>query len=228
MVPDRFPGGFDAVVDRRSCVRPGQGEAERLLFSAASISSRTTRRTKFSIRLSISPRVAWPGNRYGAPMAFGDWIQVGAVLAAVGASIIALVVSARDRKSAQKIAEGDRASAAAIAAQDRREALRQAHLIFELEALTRLLENLNRGGSSNKDESSKMGAEALTLVGVIGAERLPHLWEETAADDAALQTHFDDPEWPQYKKDAIEVQLAVNALRREIRAVLNANGNADR
>ncbi|WP_127482941.1 hypothetical protein [Microbacterium oxydans] len=142
------------------------------------------------------------------------------MLAAVGASIVALVVSARDRKSAQAIAEGDRASAAAIAAQDRREALRQAHLIFELEALTRLLENLNRGGSSNRDESSKMGAEALTLVGVLGADRLPHLWEEKAADDATLQAHFDDPEWPQYKKDAIEVQLAVNALRREIRAAL--------
>nr|WP_201470992.1 hypothetical protein [Microbacterium hydrocarbonoxydans] len=161
-------------------------------------------------------------------MTVGDFIQIFAVLAAVGASIVALTVSAKDRKSAQAIAKGDRTAAAELAAQDRREALHQAHLIFELEALTRLLENLNRGGSTDRAEAGRMGAEALTLVGVLGQERVPHLWEEKAADDEKLQAHFVDPDMPQYKKDAIEVQLAVNALRREIRAVLDANGSADR
>lgn len=154
-------------------------------------------------------------------MTLGDFIQILAVLAAVGASIVALVVSSKDRKSAQMIANDDRAAAALLAAQDRTEALRQAHVIFELEALTRLLENFNRGGSSDREESSRMGAEALTLIGVLGRERVPHLWDERAGNDEKLQAHYDDPEMPKFKKNAIEVQLAVNALRREIREALD-------
>ncbi len=153
-------------------------------------------------------------------MTLSDFIQMLAVLAALGASIVALVVSAKDRKNAQTIAEGDRRAAAQLASDDRREALHQAHLIFELETLTRLLENLNRGGSTDSAESRRMGAEALTLIGVLGPERVPHLWDDRAGDDEKLQRHYDDPEMPEYKKNAIEVQLAVNALRREIRDTL--------
>ncbi len=153
-------------------------------------------------------------------MTLCDLIQVLVVLTAVGASIVALVIASKDRRNAQRIAEDDRAAAAEVAAQTQREALRQAHMMFELETLTRLLENLNRGGSSDRQESSRMGAEALTLIGVLGRERVPHLWDERAGDDTKLQKHYDDPEMPQYKKNAIEVQLAVNALHREIQSVL--------
>ncbi|MFS0852539.1 hypothetical protein [Microbacterium sp. 179-I 3D4 NHS] len=146
----------------------------------------------------------------------GNWIQVLVVIAAIGAAIVALVVSSKDRRNAQKIAEGDRAAAAEVAAADRREALRQAHLMFELETLSRLLENLNRGGSSDRQESSKMGAEALTLIGLLGRDRIPHLWDQRAGDDAKLRASLEDPKMPDYKKEAIRVQLAVNAVRDEI------------
>lgn len=152
----------------------------------------------------------------------GNVIQTLVLIAAVGAAIVALVVSAKDRKHAQKIAEDDRAAAAEVAAQDRREALRQAHLMFELQTLTRLLENLNRGGSTDRDEVSRMGAEALTLIGALGPERLPHLWDERVGGDERLHAAYDDPEMPDYKKDALESQLAVNAVLREIRESLQS------
>ncbi|WP_061016684.1 hypothetical protein [Microbacterium sp. CCH5-D1] len=147
-------------------------------------------------------------------------IQILVLVAAVGAAIVALVVSAKDRKNAQRIAEGDRAAAAELAAQDRREGLRQAHLMFELEALTKLLENLNRGGSTDPLETRRMGAEALTLIGALGSDRLPHQWERRVGDDERLEAAYEDPEMPEYKKDALEGQLAVNAVLHEIRRSL--------
>lgn len=152
----------------------------------------------------------------------GNFIQIAVVIAAVAAAIVALVVSAKDRRNAQKIAEDDRASAARLAAEDRREALRQTHLMYELQALAKLLENLNRGGSSDPAETRKMGAEALTLIGALGPERLPHLWEERVGGDARLKAAYEDPEMPAYKKDALEAQLAVSSVLEEIRAALEA------
>lgn len=139
-------------------------------------------------------------------MTTSDVIQLAALLAAVAASIIALVVSALDRRNARRIADADRASA-----------LRHAHLMFELEALTRLSQNLNRGGSTDDLERAQMGAEALTLVGVAGPKRVPRLWERKVGDDDRLLAAQERPDMPDYKKDALEVQLAVNAVLREIR-----------
>ena len=109
------------------------------------------------------------GPPYCPGMTTSDFIQVAAVLVAIGAAIIALVISASDRKNARQIADADRAST-----------LRHAHLMFELEALTRLSENLNRGGSADPLERNRMGAEALTLVGVLSSDRVPQLWERRA------------------------------------------------
>lgn len=139
-------------------------------------------------------------------MTTSDLIQVAAVFAAVGAAIIALIISALDRKNARRIADADRTSA-----------LRHAHLMFELEALTRLSENLNRGGSTDALERSRMGAEALTLVGVLSPNRVPELWERKVGDDDRLRAAFADPEMPEYKKEALETQLAISAVLRQIR-----------
>lgn len=171
--------------------------------------------------MSLLGRVAVGGRWHTGEMNPGDLIQILAVLAAVAASIVALVVSAKDRKNAQTIARDDRDAAARVAAGDRREALRQAHMMFELESLTRLLENLNRGGTSDDLERRRMGAEALTMIGVLGPKRVPHLWEDRAGDDEKLRAHYADPQMPAFKKNAIEVQLAVNALQREILAALS-------
>ncbi len=92
-----------------------------------------------------------------ARMAIGDFISAVAVVVAVGASLVALFVSWRERVNARK-----------IAAEDRRVALEQAKLMFDLEQLLRLLENGNRGGSTDALERARLGAEALSLIGLLG------------------------------------------------------------
>ncbi|MFF2622456.1 hypothetical protein [Oerskovia jenensis] len=127
------------------------------------------------------------------------WIQSAVAVAAIAAAIMALVIGALDRRNARS-----------IAAEDRRSALRHAKLMSDLELLSRLLENLNRGGSSDPDESKRMGAEALTLIGLLGPEILPSLWEARVGDDAKLRALASEDEFPLWKRNAIDVQLAVN------------------
>ncbi len=62
-----------------------------------------------------------------------------------------------------------------------------------------------------------MGAEALTLVGVLSPERVPELWERKVGDDDRLRAAFADPDMPDYKKEAIEAQLGISAVLRDIR-----------
>ena len=89
--------------------------------------------------------------------------------------------------------------------------------MFELDALTRLSQNLNRGGSTDALEVRRMGAEALTLIGVLNPDRVPELWERRVGDDDRLRIAFNNSEMPDYKKDALETQLAISAVLREIR-----------
>lgn len=134
-------------------------------------------------------------------MELTDWIQVVAVLVAVGASLVALYISDRDRTNARQ-----------IAAADRRAALRQAKLLVDLENLTRLAENLNRGGSTDPAETKRMGAEALTLIGLIGPDLLPTQWAKRVGSNAHLEAKLRDEDFPEFKKYAIEAQLAVNTV----------------
>lgn len=145
-------------------------------------------------------------------MRLTDWIQTAAVLVAVGASVVALIVSWRDRVNARK-----------IAAADRKAALAQAKLMFDMEALLRLLENQNRGGSTDDLERKRLGAEAMALVGLIGPERLPILWQRRIGhDDEELQEKLaDGSDSPDFIKWAIEVQLALNKVVDEIRQVVS-------
>lgn len=147
-----------------------------------------------------------------ARMAVGDFIQVVAVLVAIGASIIALVLSWRDRVSARK-----------IAAEDRRVALEQAKLMFDLEQLLRLLENGNRGGSTDALERSRLGAEALSLIGLLGPELLPRQWARRIEhEDKELREKLtDESESPEFIKDTIETQLAVNTTVDRIRKIID-------
>lgn len=156
-----------------------------------------------------------------------DVIQILVLLAAVGASVVALVVSAKDRANARQIAIDDRAAAARVAAEDRRQSLHHARLLRELDILSRLLENLNRGGSSDAQERTRLGAEALTLIGQLSEERLPTLWNERAGDEERLRAAYEDPEMPQHKKNAIEAQLAVLAILREVSEAADAPTASD-
>ncbi len=111
-----------------------------------------------------------------------------------------------------------------IATDDRRAALAQAKLMFDLEALLRLLENQNRGGSTDDLEQKRLGAEAMALVGLIGQERLPRLWQRRIGeDDDGLRAKLTDDEktTPEFLKWAIEVQLALNEVVEEIRQSVN-------
>ena len=148
-----------------------------------------------------------------ARMAVGDFIQTAAVLVAVLASLVALFVSWRERVNARK-----------ISAEDRRAALEQAKLMFDLDALLRLLENQNRGGSTDDLERKQLGAEAMALVGMIGPDRLPRLWKRRIGhDDDGLRAKLGDDETttPEFLKWAIEVQLALNDVVDEIHASVN-------
>lgn len=135
----------------------------------------------------------------------------------------AVAQAAEDREAAARLAADDRAAAARVAHEDRRESLRHARLMHELDTLSKLLTNLNRGGSSDRAESQRMGAEALTLIGMLGQERLPNLWAERAGDEDKLRAAYEDPDMPEHKKDALEAQIAVNAILREIDAILAAD-----
>lgn len=135
----------------------------------------------------------------------------------------AIRLAAEDREAAAALAAEDRAAAIQVAREDRRESLRHARLMHELDTLAQLLQNLNRGGSADRDESKRMGAEALTLIGQLSKERLPNLWSERAGDEEKLRAAYEDPEMPQYKKDALEAQLAVNAILREIDEILTGS-----
>jgi len=156
-----------------------------------------------------------------AQMRVGDVIQTIAVVIALAAAVIALIVSWRDRVNARAIAAKDRENALAIATEDRRTALEQAKLMFDLESLLRLLENLNRGGSTDQAEARRMGSEAMTLIGLLGRDLLPTQWARVVErDDDGLREYLDDEEFPQYKKDAIETQLAVNVTTKRIGKLL--------
>lgn len=133
------------------------------------------------------------------------WIQSVVALAAIIAAVVALVIGALDRRNAR-----------AIAAEDRK-----ASLMFDLEVLSRLLENLNRRGSSDPAESKRMGAEALTLIGLLGPDLLPTQWNHRVGDEAKLRELLADDDFPEWKRNAIEVQVAVNTVLAKIRKELS-------
>ena len=135
------------------------------------------------------------------------WVQAGAVVVAVAASVVALVVSALDRRNSSR-----------IAAEDRRAALEHGQLMFEQEALLRLLQNLRRGGHSDTTVSKDMGAEAGALISVVGPERLPRNWAKRVAQtDDELLAYVDDEEQPEWQRRAVEAHIALNDVTREIR-----------
>ena len=143
-------------------------------------------------------------------------IQLAAVLAAVGASIVALAISAADRRNARLIADADRVAA-----------LKHSSLLFEQAQLLRLLENARRGGSSDPVERARLGAEAAGIIGLIGPERLPRNWEGrvTSSDDPSLEDYLEDDSTPEWQKRAIEVQFALDQVTAQIRSeIAKADG----
>lgn len=134
------------------------------------------------------------------------WIQAAAVVVAVGASIVALVISDLDRRNARR-----------IAAKDRAVSVRQAKLMFELEVLTRLSQNLRRGGHTDSDIRQDMGAEAGALIGAIGAERLPRNWaKRIAKSHSGLREFIEDENNLEWIRNSVEAQVALSEVSEEL------------
>ncbi|MDN4638825.1 hypothetical protein QCD70_01075 [Agreia sp. PsM10] len=136
------------------------------------------------------------------------WIQAVAVVVAIATGVIAIILGVVDRRNTRRVAEQDRAFT---------------RLMVEREQLAKLLENYNKGGSSDPEEASRMGSEALTLIGLIGERRLPYLWASHIEGEAALRLSLDDPDMPDWKKDAIRVQIAVIRNQDDIGTVAPAS-----
>lgn len=141
-------------------------------------------------------------------MTVSDWIQVVAVLAALAASVVALVIATMDRKVQLQIALRDR---------------EQARLAIELEYAVRLSANRNMGGSTDPAEVKRLGAEAMALVGVVGERWVPRQWRYVMEDRTVeqLEADIDDesiemPEWVQWRNEAtVAVQSIVAAMNNE-------------
>lgn len=134
------------------------------------------------------------------------WIQAAAVVAAVGAAIVALIISALDRHNART-----------IAAKDRAVSIKHTRLMFELDALLKLSQVLRRGGHTDENIRKDIGAEAGALIGAIGAQRLPRNWENRIAkDDAGLREFLADESKSEWVRNSVEAQVALNAVSAEL------------
>lgn len=134
-------------------------------------------------------------------MTIADWVQTAAVLVSLFAALSALWIASRDRRSAARLASLQR----------------------QLDAAVRLAANLAQGGTSDAAtagqlERARMGAEALVLAGILGPERVPGYWAMKEMDEGTLRATLADPETDEFLRGAIEAQLAVNAILREIDA----------
>ena len=132
-----------------------------------------------------------------------DVIQLIAVLAAVGASIVAIGIATQDRKTQLRIAE---------------EARRQSRLELELEYAIRLSANRNMGGSEDNAESKRLGAESMALVSVLGEKWVPNQYAyvmEGHTPESLMEEHFgsDTPNWIRWRTEsAVAVQRIMEEL----------------
>lgn len=138
--------------------------------------------------------------------AVGNIIQVFVGLIALFAGGAAIVVASRDRRNAREIAE-----------KDRRIALRQSRLLFEWEAAKRLSVLEARGGHVDPVISKDMGAETMALVALLGKDRVPEMWaRRVGKTDAELRAFVLDESQPQYLRDAVEAERAVQSIAVEL------------
>lgn len=147
----------------------------------------------------------------------GLWIQGASVVVAVGASVVALVVGAIDRRSAKENAEKDREAASRLAEDERRATAKHASRMVDFEALLRLAENQRRGGSTDAEKRSELGAEAAVLSALVGADRLPYLAGALSPEtDTELRALVEAPDTTEWQRRAAEAQLALLEVAREI------------
>lgn len=133
-------------------------------------------------------------------------IQALAVLVALGASILALVISGRDRRALIAIARRDR---------------EHERLRTELDYAVRLSTNRNMGGSTDAGERKRLGSEALALASVVGERWVPRQYDramdyKTSEELEEILHGPETPDSPQWVKDKIEAGLAVQRILAEL------------
>lgn len=133
-------------------------------------------------------------------------VQAAAVVVALAASTTALIRSVGDRKTLIQ-----------ISAQTRR----HDRLRTELDYAIRLSANRNRGGSSDKEESARLGAEALALALVVGQRWVPEQFtratDNKSSDEiASLLAAPETAEHPLWVRDKMEAGLAVQRIMDEL------------
>ncbi|PKQ18336.1 MAG: hypothetical protein CVT68_03950 [Actinobacteria bacterium HGW-Actinobacteria-8] len=139
-------------------------------------------------------------------MTTSDAIQLVTAVAAVGAAVVALEISAKDRRNAIEVSRADR-----------QEATKRQVLLLRLEAAIRLEENAARGGSTDPAESSRMGAEALSLVAALGPKYVPDQWQRRIGVAGDLEEALTDATLPEMVKMQIEAGLAIDKIEAELR-----------
>ena len=132
-----------------------------------------------------------------------DIIQVIAVVVALGASGCALYIASKDRRTQLRIARSEQ---------------RRSVLALELAYALRLAENRARGGSTDPNETQRLGAEASALVSVVGSRWVPNQYQyamdgHTPESLAAYHAEEDTPDWVRNRTEAL---LAVQRIIDEI------------
>ena len=151
---------------------------------------------------------------------FGDLIQAISTVVTLGAVIVALRIATTDRKHAAEIAELDRAHAFDIAETDRKSSAHQARLIVELDAARRLAILEARGGHTDSAISKDMGAETLALIGFLGPDRVPRMWDRRVGKtDEELSDFINNDAEPQFLRDSVEAEQAMVSIAREMRSL---------
>lgn len=94
---------------------------------------------------------------------------------------------------------------------------RQTRLLTELEYAVRLSINRNRGGSTDREEVKRMGAEGLALSMIVGERWVPRQYARaldgmTVEQLRAQINELETTDSPQWVKDQIEAGLAVRDI----------------
>lgn len=135
-------------------------------------------------------------------------VQVVGIVVSTGGVVAALAIAVTGNRAADRRAEEDRA-----------EARRAARHRDEVDMLTRLTLNLERGGSSDPDERARMGVEATTLLMALGPERLPVAYALHVGDSPDdVRGFISDPSVPAWRQAANEVLMELQRVIVEERA----------
>lgn len=111
--------------------------------------------------------------------------------------------------------------AASIAVQISKRDRRHSRLLTELEYAVRLHENKARGGSTDKLERARLGAQALALAAAVGPRWVPAQFERAASGMSREQMRnvVNDESVEQWVRDKAEAALAVMGIFDEIYSV---------